>query len=119
LPNEATTQAMLKAAASYITQMDMHPYYLYRQKFMTGNLENIGYAKPDTDCIYNIQIMEERQTIIGIGPAAGTKAVSPKNWRLQSSYNAKDVVSYIKNIDIYLNERDILLSRLYGDREED
>ncbi|HWR09406.1 coproporphyrinogen dehydrogenase HemZ [Sporomusa sp.] len=119
LPNEETTQAMLKAAASYITQMDMHPYYLYRQKYMTGNLENIGYAKPDTDCIYNIQIMEERQTIIGIGPAAGTKAVSPKNWRLQSSYNAKDVVSYIKNIDIYLNERDILLSRLYGDREED
>ncbi|HWR45350.1 coproporphyrinogen dehydrogenase HemZ [Sporomusa sp.] len=119
LPNEIITQAMLKNAAGYIAKMDMHPYYLYRQKYMTGNLENIGYAKPETDCLYNIQIMEERQTIIGIGPAAGTKAVSPNHWRLQSSYNAKDVISYIKNLDIYLNERNILLSRLYGDREED
>ncbi|MDF2570636.1 MAG: miaB 2, partial [Sporomusa sp.] len=119
LPNEEITRAMLKVAADYTTRMDMHPYYLYRQKYMTGNLENIGYAKSETDCLYNIQIMEERQTIIGIGPAAGTKAVSPNQWRLQSSYNAKDVVSYIKNLDVYLNERNTLLSRLYGDCKED
>jgi oxygen-independent coproporphyrinogen-3 oxidase len=110
---------MLKTASTYTASMDMHPYYLYRQKYMTGNLENVGYAKPDTDCLYNMQIMEERQTIIGIGPAAGTKAVNPSHWRLQSSYNAKDVGSYIKNLDIYLNERQTLLSRLYGDHEED
>nr|WP_245867449.1 coproporphyrinogen dehydrogenase HemZ [Sporomusa silvacetica] len=119
LPNEEITQAMLKTAADYTANMNMHPYYLYRQKYMTGNLENIGYAKLDTDCLYNMQIMEERQTIIGIGPAAGTKAVNPSNWRLQSSYNAKDVGSYIKNLDIYLSERHTLLSRLYGDHEED
>ncbi|WP_425061191.1 coproporphyrinogen dehydrogenase HemZ [Sporomusa carbonis] len=119
LPDEQTTQAMLRIAAAWVSKMDMHPYYLYRQKYMTGNLENIGYARPDTDCLYNIQIMEERQTIIGIGPAAGTKAVNQSNWRLQSCYNAKDVVSYIKNLDIYLNERNALLSRLYGDHEED
>ena len=119
LPNEEITQAMLKTAADYTANMNMHPYYLYRQKYMTGNLENIGYAKPDTDCLYNMQIMEERQTIIGIGPAAGTKAVNPSNWRLQSSYNAKDVGSYIKNLNIYLSERHTLLSRLYGDHEED
>ncbi|SMC59642.1 coproporphyrinogen dehydrogenase HemZ [Sporomusa malonica] len=119
LPNEEVTQAMLKVATDYATSLDMHPYYLYRQKYMTGNLENIGYAKPETDCLYNIQIMEERQTIIGIGPGAGTKAVSPNHWRLQSSYNAKDVVSYIKNLDVYLNERNTLLSRLYGDCKED
>ncbi len=119
LPNEVITQAMLKTAAAYTASMNMRPYYLYRQKYMTGNLENVGYAKPDTDCLYNIQIMEERQTIIGIGPAAGTKAVNPQNWRLQSCYNAKDVGSYIKNLDIYLSERQTLLSRLYGDHEED
>lgn len=119
LPNEAITHSMLKIAAAYTARMNMHPYYLYRQKYMTGNLENVGYAKPATDCLYNIQIMEERQTIIGIGPAAGTKAVNTGNWRLQSSYNAKDVFSYIKNLDRYLNERNTLLSRLYGDHEED
>lgn len=119
LPNEQTTQAMLAIAAEYAAKMNMHPYYLYRQKYMTGNLENVGYAKPGADCLYNIQIMEERQTIIGIGPAAGTKAINPKHWRLQSCYNAKDVNAYIKNLDIYLSERGTLLSRLYGDREED
>jgi len=119
LPDESVTCSMLKTAAAYTAELNMHPYYLYRQKYMTGNLENVGYAKPNTDCLYNIQIMEERQTIIGIGPAAGTKAVTPGNWRLQSCYNAKDVGSYIKNLDIYLSERQNLLSRLYGDHEED
>lgn len=120
MPDEKTTQAMLKIAADCASGMNMHPYYLYRQKYMTGNLENVGYAKPGTDCFYNIQIMEERQTIIGIGPAAGTKAVDHHaNWRLQSCYNAKDVYSYITNLDIYLNERNTLLRGLYGDRKED
>ncbi len=119
LPNEATTRDMLAVAAAYTGSLGMQPYYLYRQKYMTGNLENVGYAQPGTDCLYNIQIMEERQTIIGIGPAAGTKAVNSVNWRLQSCYNAKDVATYIKNLDIYLSERDTLLSRLYGDSEED
>ncbi|WP_371370747.1 coproporphyrinogen dehydrogenase HemZ [Sporomusa aerivorans] len=119
LPDETTTQEMLTVAADYTTRMGMQPYYLYRQKYMTGNLENVGYALPGTDCLYNIQIMEERQTIIGIGPAAGTKAVNSNNWRLQSCYNAKDVATYIKNLEIYLSERNTLLSRLYGDSEED
>ena len=119
LPDEQTTQAMLHTAALYTASMNMHPYYLYRQKYMTGNLENVGYAKPGTDCLYNMQIMEERQTIIGVGPAAGTKAVNPSHWRLQSSYNAKDLGSYIKNLDIYLSERHTLLSRLYGSHKED
>ncbi len=119
LPNEKTTQAMLAVAADSIARLGMHPYYLYRQKYMTGNFENVGYAKPDADCLYNIQIMEERQTIIGIGPAAGTKVVSPDPWRLQSSYNAKDVLAYIKNLAIYLDTRNTLLARLYGDSKEE
>jgi len=119
LPNEEITKQMLMIGQDYMTKMNMHPYYLYRQKYMTGNLENIGYAKPAADCLYNIQIMEERQTIIGIGPAAGTKAVSANPWRLQSSYNAKDVSAYVRNLDTYLNGRNTLLSKLYSDRKED
>lgn len=120
LPNEETTKQMLALVAYYTSGMGMHPYYLYRQKHMTGNLENIGYAKPEKDCLYNIQIMEERQTIIGIGPAASTKAVDHQaNWRLKSCYNAKDVSSYIANLDIYLQERNTLLTGLYGGHKED
>ncbi|BBB92880.1 MAG TPA: coproporphyrinogen dehydrogenase HemZ [Methylomusa anaerophila] len=115
LPDEETTNNMLAIAADYTAKMNMHPYYLYRQKYMTGNLENVGYAKKGNDCLYNIRIMEERQTIIGIGPAAGTKAVNTVNWRLQSCYNPKDVNTYINNLNIYLQERNTLLTRLFGD----
>ena len=53
----------------------MAPYYLYRQKNIAGNLENVGYAKPGREGLYNILIMEEKQTIVGIGAGASTKIV--------------------------------------------
>jgi coproporphyrinogen III oxidase-like Fe-S oxidoreductase len=51
----------------------MNPYYLYRQKNMAGNFENVGYARPGCECLYNILIMEERQTILGAGCGAASK----------------------------------------------
>lgn len=119
LPDAAATAAMLKSADSLAHKLDMEPYYLYRQKYMTGNLENIGYSKPGVACLYNIQIMEERQTIIGIGPAAATKAVNRKTGHLTSCYNAKDITTYIKNLDTYLNKRQILVMNLFEDSEEE
>ncbi len=118
LPNEMSIGRMLQSASSYACKMQMNPYYLYRQKYMAGNLENVGYARPGTECLYNIQIMEERQTIIGIGPAAGTKAVDINTWRLQSCYNAKDVYTYIKNLHIYIEERQNLLTKLFATKGE-
>lgn len=55
----------------------MQPYYLYRQRYIFGDLENTGYAKPGAESIYNVQMMEERQTIVGLGGGAITKLVSP------------------------------------------
>ncbi|MDD4599791.1 Oxygen-independent coproporphyrinogen-III oxidase-like protein HemZ [bioreactor metagenome] len=112
-------QHMLDIAEQYACQMNMHPYYLYRQKYMMGNLENVGYAKAGAECRYNVQIMEERQTIIGIGPAAATKAVNVSNWRLKSCYNAKDLLSYIHNVDVYTGRRDQLLAALFARNEEE
>jgi oxygen-independent coproporphyrinogen-3 oxidase len=106
-------QHMIDIADQYARQMDMYPYYLYRQKHMMGNLENIGYARLGTECNYNIQIMEERQGIIGIGPAAGTKVVDNSNWTLKRCYNAKDLSSYINNIDRYTSIRADLFADLY------
>jgi oxygen-independent coproporphyrinogen-3 oxidase len=113
LPSETTTAKMLKVADEYAGKMGLAPYYLYRQKYMTGNLENIGYARPGTEGLYNIQIIEEHQTIIGIGPSAGTKAVNPADWSLKSCYNPKDVDTYINSLDIYLDRREQLLTALF------
>lgn len=113
LPNEESTGAMVGIAASYARQLGMEPYYLYRQKYMTGNLENVGYSLPGKECLYNMQIMEERQTVIGIGPAAGTKAVNCETFDLKKCYNAKDVLAYISNLPVYLRERQLLLDNLF------
>ncbi len=112
LPGEEETAAMVAVAADAARRIGLVPYYLYRQKYMTGNLENVGYARTGTECIYNIQIIEERQTVIGVGPAAGTKAVRDV-FRLDSCYNPKDVATYIKNIDHYVRRRDALVAALF------
>ena len=74
------------------------PYYLYRQKNMAGNFENVGYAKPDKAGIYNILIMEEKQTIIAAGAGASTKMVYPDG-RSERIENVKDVGQYMERID--------------------
>ena len=58
---------MLDISAEYAERMGMEPYYMYRQKNIPGNLENIGYCVPDKECLYNILIMEEKQDIISCG----------------------------------------------------
>ncbi|MDR7865256.1 MAG: coproporphyrinogen dehydrogenase HemZ [Sporomusaceae bacterium] len=113
LPDERTTAAMLAIAADGAGSLGLVPYYLYRQKHMTGNLENVGYARPGAECLYNIQIIEERQTIIGVGPAAATKAVAADH-RLDSSYNPKDVDTYIANINHYIRRREALIAALFS-----
>ena len=61
------TQEMIDLTAEYAREMGLEPYYLYRQKNMAGNFENVGYAAPEKACIYNILIMEEKQTIVACG----------------------------------------------------
>lgn len=74
------------------------PYYLYRQKNMAGNFENVGYAKADKAGIYNILIMEEKQSIVAAGAGASTKMVYPGG-RIERIENVKDVGQYIERID--------------------
>lgn len=74
------------------------PYYLYRQKNMAGNFENVGYAKADKAGIYNILIMEEKQSIAAAGAGASTKMVYPDG-RIERIENVKDVGQYIERID--------------------
>ena len=89
---------------SYAREMGMQPYYLYRQKNMTGNMENVGYAVDEKAGIYNILIMEEKQTIVACGAGASTKRVWTEpdqdgTHRIERCENVKDVDTYIARID--------------------
>lgn len=100
---------MVDAAFDYITGTGLEPYYLYRQKNMLGNLENIGYSKPGYECIYNIQIMEEKQTIIALGAGAITKVVFPHDNRIERAFNVKSVEEYISRIDEMIDRKEKLV----------
>lgn len=92
-------QEIMDMAMKYAYECQMGPYYLYRQKNMCGNLENIGYAKVDKAGIYNILIMEEKQSILAAGAGASTKFVFQNGERIERAENVKDVANYISRID--------------------
>ena len=94
----SNTDATMGIAAKGADSMDMQPYYLYRQKNMSGNFENVGYAKDGKAGIYNILIMEEVQTIVALGAGSITKRVFPDG-RIERCDNVKDVTLYIEKIN--------------------
>ena len=104
------TQDMIDMTARYAKEMGMNPYYLYRQKNMAGNFENVGYAVPGKECIYNILIMEEKQTIMACGAGTTTKVLYPAENRLERAENVKDVEQYIDRIDEMLLRKERLIA---------
>lgn len=96
---QATVNQMINMSFERAKQMGMAPYYLYRQKNIAGNLENVGYAKPGKEGLYNILIMEEKQTIAGVGAGASTKVVYPPENRIERTENVKNVKDYMERID--------------------
>ena len=92
------TEETMEIAAKGAMDLGMKPYYLYRQKNMSGNLENVGYATEGNFGIYNILIMEEKQTIVAIGAGTISKRVYPDG-RIERCDNVKDVALYIEKID--------------------
>lgn len=91
------SQEIMELAGSYAARLGMAPYYLYRQKNMAGNFENVGYAREGKEGIYNILIMEEKQSILALGAGAGTKVV--RGEKIDRIENVKDIKSYIERID--------------------
>jgi oxygen-independent coproporphyrinogen-3 oxidase len=116
----ATLSEMIEMASDYAKQMELEPYYLYRQKNIAGNFENVGYAKVDKAGIYNILIMEEKQSIVAVGAGASTKIVVPDDKviidektgnpkKIVRSENVKDVEQYISRIDEMIERKGELL----------
>ena len=90
------------------------PYYMYRQKNISGNLENVGYSKDGFMSAYNINIMEEKQTIIALGGGGSTKLVMGD--RIERIFNFKDPVEYIKRFDEILEKKDETVKILGGEK---
>lgn len=104
---------MYKETSKLAEDLGMDPYYMYRQKNMIGNMENIGYSLSEMECIYNIQMIEERQTIIAMGADAVSKVVFLDENRLERVPNVKDVIEYNKRTDEMVERKIMELNKLY------
>ncbi len=110
-----TLSEMIRMSSDAASQMGMTPYYLYRQKNIAGNFENVGYAKVDKAGIYNILIMEEKQSIIAAGAGASTKIVLKEPIPVPGSKKRKMThlirVENVKAIDAYIDRIDEMIER--------
>lgn len=104
-----TVNNMLFAASESMKSMGKVPYYMYRQKNMLGNLENVGYCDIGHECIYNIYIMEEVQDIYAIGAGASTKIIDGS--KIDRIFNVKEVSEYINRIDEMIARKSVLRNR--------
>ena len=100
-----TATKMVDYAYAKLTAEGYNPYYMYRQKYTSGSLENVGYAKPKTECIYNIDIMEEDTSIIANGAAAISKKWIKQKNLIERCANYKEPLEYVKNIDLMLTRQ--------------
>ena len=110
---------IMTLTAEYAKKMGMDPYYLYRQKNIAGNMENVGYAKEGCEGIYNILIREEKQTIIALGAGSITKYVYPDGERIERVDNVKNVDLYIERIDEMIERKKNFFQRVLGGGKEE
>ena len=103
---------MVEDAAKTAEKLGLVPYYLYRQKNIAGNFENVGYAKADKAGIYNILIMEEKQTIYAAGAGATTKIVLPEKIKTENGKETNLIrIENVKNIEEYIARIDEMIKR--------
>jgi coproporphyrinogen dehydrogenase HemZ len=105
---------MMKNAQEWTKRHGYVPYYLYRQKNILGNLENVGYALPGQESIYNIMIMEEQQSIIGLGCGASSKFVHPETRKITRFANPKEPKAYNDNYVYYTEEKLKMMAEIFS-----
>jgi coproporphyrinogen dehydrogenase HemZ len=105
------SDALMQMAMQSAADMGLLPYYLYRQKHMIGNLENIGFARPGKAGIYNILIMEEKETILALGAGTASKYVSDGGRNVKRTENVRDIPTYIERIDEMIRRKEEAMDR--------
>ena len=98
---------MMELVDDYARKMNLFPYYLYRQKNISGKLENIGYAKEGKECLYNILIMEEKMDVMAVGAGAITKLILSKENGMKRIPNVKNIDAYITRIDEMIQRKQV------------
>lgn len=111
---DGTVMAMLAEAAAHADAHGLEPYYLYRQKNILANLENIGYARSGCGCRYNVETMSERQTILAAGSGAITK-ISHDGRGMERVFNVRELSHYVERIGEMIEKKRELLERHYPD----
>ena len=115
LPSGEETARMLDFSRDTLREAGFLPYYLYRQKYMSGSLENVGWCLPGKESVYNIIMMEELQTVVSIGGGGVTKLVDRKNGRIVRLPNPKYPHDYLTSRDKILAQKDEIAA-FYQDR---
>ena len=108
---------MMLSAMQTAEELSLYPYYLYRQKNMAGNLENIGFSKEGKECLYNIFMMEEKHTVFGVGAGSSSKILFG-NGRLERVDNGKDFRSYMEHFTEYQDKKRRVLEELSRIQEQ-
>ena len=111
LPSAEAVTEMVAYANATLSALHYKPYYLYRQKYMSGSFENVGWSRDNLDCLYNIYMMEEVHTILSLG-GGGMNKVNLPDGSLQRFHNPKFPEQYIEMLDSVLRQKDELFQLL-------
>ena len=106
LPSGEETAHMLDFSRESLSEAGYVPYYLYRQKYMSGSLENVGWSKPGTESLYNIVMMEELHTVISLGGGGVTKLIEPSSGKILRLTNPKYPHDYLSSREKLAKQRE-------------
>ena len=113
LPDTEEVTRMVAYANKTLAALGYKPYYLYRQKYMSGSFENVGWSRDNLDCLYNIYMMEELHTIVSLG-GGGMNKVNLPDGTLQRFHNPKFPEQYIEQLDSVLRQKEELFALMKG-----
>ena len=113
LPSAEEVTEMVAYANKTLRELGYKPYYLYRQKYMSGSFENVGWSKDNLDCLYNIYMMEEVHTIISLG-GGGMNKVNLPGGKIERFHNPKFPEQYIEMLDNVLSQKEKLFELMKG-----
>ena len=115
LPDGQAAADMVRLGEQTAADLGLAPYYLYRQKYMAGQQQNVGYARPGKACLYNVDIMEENTSILAMGAGAISKRVFPdRELRIERAPNVTNVQVYIDRVQEMARRKEILFTTEEG-----
>ncbi len=110
LPDGEGVAEMVRCGQREAAARGMRPYYLYRQKYMAGNLENVGYSLPGMENLYNIGMMEENANVLAMGAGGISKKVNTRTGRILRAPNVSNVEEYITRTDEMIRRKEAMLA---------